>query len=181
MSPGMLLGFGCQMTRILLPCLLLVGFCQVAAGHEPASNPSGPLRLLEDEQLLLGTVEEIRGPEVRVNTGDLMPRYLSFRQAGDKHPTTPRAGDTLLLIVNDQNTVIEYHLFGEGEWHILVKGKLLKPLPMEQYWALIQFHNGTVKTTPIDAGVWNKVAALPVGTPATFLLDNTHTVIDVTR
>ena len=159
--------------------LFLTASSGVAMGEERTLKVTTPLQLVENERLLLGVVEEIRAQEVRVNTGDLMPRFVSLRQAGDKHRTTPRVGDTLLLIVNDQNNVIQYHLYGEDEWHVLVKGKLLKPVPRDQNWALIQFQNGRVKTTPIDSAVWNKMAALPVGALATFLLDNTHSIIDV--
>lgn len=137
----------------MLISLLLAGFSGIGRGEELSSNGSNPLKLLENERLLLGMVEEIRAQEVRVDTGDLMPRYVSLRQAGDKHRTSPCVGDMLLLIVNDQNNVIQYHLYGEEEWHALVNGKLVKPIPNDQYWALVQFQSGKVKTIPIDAAV----------------------------
>lgn len=174
-------GFGRYTFAFFFTGILLTGLGGVCLGEEPVFSGPNALRILENERFLLGTVVAIRAQEVQVNTGDLMPRFLSLRQAGDKHRTTPRVGDTLLLVVNDQNNVIQYHLYGQEEWHLIVNGKLLKPLSREQYWVLIQFQSGQVKTTPIDPDIWNKVAVLPVGTTATFLLDNTHTVIDVMR
>ncbi len=72
----------------------------------------------------MGVVKEIKGKQIRVNTGNFMARYLSLKKAGDNHKTTPRVGDTLLMIVNDQNNVIEYQVSGEESWQVLVPGSI---------------------------------------------------------
>lgn len=92
---------------------------------------------------------------------------------------TPRVGNLLVLVINDQNNVIEYHVYGEESWNFLMHGKLLKSLPEDQTWALIQDPSGKVRISPIDEDAREKLAALPAGKDATFLMDASYSIIDV--
>ena len=151
----------------------------MAAGTEIPVEEAEILRLLTGQRMILGIVEEIRSQEVRVNIGDVMPRFLSLKQAEDKYQLPPRVGELLVLVINDQNNVIEYHPYGEDRWHYLMHGKLLKTLPEGQTWALIQDSNGKVIMTPIDEDAREKITALPLGKDATFLMDASYSIIDV--
>lgn len=135
---------------------------------------------MHSQQLLLGVVEDIQGPEIRINVGNLMPRYLPLKDAVFKHGKRPELGEVLLLVVNDQNAVIEYHAYGENRRHFLVNGKLLYPLTDEHQFVVIQYLNGRIKTTPVDPEARVKLLAVPVGEVALFLLDDSHKIIDVT-
>lgn len=65
------------------PSLLLSA--GMAAAIETPVEEAEIFRLLTGQRVILGTVEEIRSQEVRVNIGDVMPRFLSLRQAEDKY------------------------------------------------------------------------------------------------
>ena len=150
----------------------------VAAAETPVAE-SELFRLVTDQRMIFGVVEDIRSQEIRVNIGDLMPRFLSLKQAKDKDRPVPRVGDVLVLVINNQNNVLEYHLYGEENWHVLMQGSLVKPLSEDQTWALIKDPSGTINIMPIDRDARIKFAALPVGKDATFLVDATHSIIDV--
>ncbi|GJL50381.1 MAG: hypothetical protein NPIRA01_16080 [Nitrospirales bacterium] len=45
-----------------------------------------------------------------------MTWYLSLNQTPDKDHIVLRNDDIVLLVVNDQNNVIEYSVFGEERW-----------------------------------------------------------------
>ncbi|HQU29750.1 MAG TPA: hypothetical protein PKZ24_11315 [Nitrospirales bacterium] len=160
-------------------CAVFLANAGMASAREIPVPAAEIFRLLTDQRMIYGMVEDSRGQEIRVNIGNVMPRFLSLKQAGDKHQTTPQVGDLLVLVINNQNNVIEYHLSGEERWHTFVHGKLLKTFPEDPAWVLIQFPNEEIKVTPIDEPAREKIAALPVGLDATFILDATHAIIDV--
>lgn len=151
----------------------------LAAAIETPVKEAEIFRLLTGQRVILGTVEEIRSQEIRVHIGNVMPRFLSLKQAEDKYQMSPRVGDLLVLVINDQNNVIEHHVYGEDKWHYLIHGKLLKTIPEDQTWALIQDPSGKARITSIDEEAREKIAALPLGKDARFLLDASSSIIDV--
>jgi hypothetical protein len=127
-----------------------------------------------------GTVESVRGDTVKVNTGELLPRYLSAREAGEKGMHTLTKGDQLQLVVNDQNVVVDYHLVGKEPWHRIVRGRLAQPLPVGHEWAVIRPERGNEEAFAVRPLARSKVSAIPVNVDAIFLMDETNKIIDAT-
>ncbi|WP_447979526.1 hypothetical protein [Candidatus Nitrospira bockiana] len=131
-------------------------------------------------RILGGTVESITGDTIRVNTGELLPRFLSLREATEKGLSDLKKGDRLELAVNDQNLVVDYHLAGQETWHRIIRGHLAQPLPVGQEWAVIKTEGGKEEAFAVRPLARSKVAAIPMYAPAVFLLDEAGKVIDAT-
>jgi hypothetical protein len=131
-------------------------------------------------RILIGTVESVLGDVVKVNTGELMPRVLSLKEAKDKGLPPLQKGQQLQIIVNDQNIVVDYHPTGQGIWHRIIRGQLAQPLPVGQEWAVVRTDEGTEEAFYVRPLSRAKVSAIPVNVPAIFLLDEGNKVIDAT-
>ncbi len=144
------------------------------------TEPIPPVVLLPGDRILQGTVEQVIGEMIRVNTGEVEPRFLSIKEAKEKGVGVPKKGDRLEIAVNDQNLVIDYHLLGQPTWYRIVKGQLTQPLPVGHGWAVIKSEDGTEQTYEIRPLARSKVAAIPLHVQAVFLLDQTNKLIDAT-
>ena len=131
-------------------------------------------------RILAGTVESVTGDVVKVNTGELMPRVLSLKEAKDKGFPPLQKGQQLQIVVNDQNIVVDYHPVGEGMWHRIIEGKLAQPLPVGQEWAVIRTKEGKEEAFYVRPLARAKVSAIPVNAPAVFLMDEANKIIDAT-
>ena len=131
-------------------------------------------------RILTGTVESVTGDVVKVNTGELMPRVLSLKEAKDKGFPPLQKGQQLQIVVNDQNIVVDYHPAGQGMWHRIIRGQLAQPLPVGQEWAVIRTEEGKEEAFYVRPLARAKVSAIPVNVPAVFLTDEANKVIDVT-
>ncbi len=136
--------------------------------------------LLPGDRILQGTVEQVIGEMIRVNTGEVEPRFLPIKEAMEKGITSLKKGDRLEIAVNDQNLVIDYHLLGQPTWYRIVKGQLAQPLPVGHEWAVIKSENGIEQTYEIRPLARSKIAALPLHVQAVFLIDQSNKVIDAT-
>jgi hypothetical protein len=128
--------------------------------------------------ILHGTVERVQGDLVKVNTGELVSRYLSAKEAMEKGLPRLNPGDRLELAANDHNIVVDYHLSGHAVWHRVVRGHLAQPLPVGQEWAVIKTENGKEEAFSVRPLARSKVSAIPIHTPAVFLTDETNKIID---
>jgi hypothetical protein len=54
-------------------------------------------------RIVTGTVESVVGDLVKVNTGELLPRFLPAKEAIDKGLPPLKKGDQLRLAINDHN------------------------------------------------------------------------------
>lgn len=131
-------------------------------------------------RILAGTVESIHGDLVKVNTGELVSRFLSAREALDKGLPPLKKGDHLQLAVNDHNLVVDYHLNGEEIWHRVIRGQLAQPLPVGHEWAVIRTDKGKEEAFAVRPLARSKVSAMPVNAPAVFLTDEADKIIDAT-
>jgi hypothetical protein len=177
---------------------LLVGLSLAAAfGDNPAmsadaGNPNAKQKdqpslnaksgtvygLLPTDRIVIGTVEEIRSDQIRVDIGDIEPRYLPLAVAKEKDMPKIKKGDKLVIIVNDQNLVVDYHPFCEpGHLHI-IRGALTTPLVIGQEKALIRTREGKEASFEIRPLARSRIAGLPVGSPALFLLDESNKIVD---
>lgn len=153
--------------------LLLFGvvLCDV-----PRAN--GEMVLLPADRIIIGTVAEIAADQVKVYTAEVMPRYLSVKQAQEKGIWPLHKGDHLHIVVNEQNMVLGYHLVGDTGIHQIIHGRLAQPLMVGQEWAVIQPEGKLEHAYRVRALVRSKMAAVPIGLPAVFLIDETNQIMD---
>ncbi|HKR78175.1 MAG TPA: hypothetical protein VJR69_00615 [Nitrospira sp.] len=131
-------------------------------------------------RILTGTVESVTGDVVKVNTGELMPRVLSLKEAKDKGFPPLQKGQQLQIVVNDQNMVVDYHPAAQGMWHRIIRGQLAQPLPVGQEWAVIRTDEGKEEAFHVRPLARAKVGAIPINVPAVFLTDEANKIIDAT-
>lgn len=144
-------------------------------------RPTQPYRVLwPGHRILHGTVESVRGDLVKVNTGELVSRYLSSKEAVEKGLPRLNKGDRLELAVNDHNMVVDYHLAGKSTWHRIIRGQLAQPLPVGQEWAVIRTEDGSEEAFSVRPLARSKVSAIPIHAPAMFLTDESSKIIDAT-
>ncbi len=129
---------------------------------------------------LIGTVEEIRSEQVKINTGDMQSRYLPVKGREKKGLPALNVGDMVILTVNGQNQVVDAHLDGEDHEHRILQGKLAQPLTTGQEKAVITTQNGMEVSHTIRPLARAKVAGVPVGVQALFLIDEAAQISDVT-
>jgi hypothetical protein len=151
------------------------------AGLTVSNESAGGYRVLwPGHRILHGTIESIHGDLVKVNTGEILPRFLSAKEAGEKGLPPLKRGDELQLAVNDHNIVVDYHLKGQDVWHRMLRGQLAQPLPVGQEWAVIRLENGKEEAFAVRPLARSKVSAIPVHVPAVFLTDEVGKIIDAT-
>ncbi|HKN85889.1 MAG TPA: hypothetical protein VJV04_03420 [Nitrospiraceae bacterium] len=129
-------------------------------------------------RILTGTVESVVGDLVKVNTGELLPRFLPVKEAIDKGLPPLKKGDQIRLAINDHNLVVDYHLIGQDVWHRIIRGRLAQPLPVGQEWAVIRTDRGKEEALSVRPLARSKVSVIPVNAPAVFLADEANKIID---
>ncbi|HEY3198875.1 MAG TPA: hypothetical protein VGJ57_12765 [Nitrospirales bacterium] len=151
-----------------------------------SESPSGPSKeldkkdLLPEHRVIFGTVESIAGEEIKVNTGELQPRFLSLKIAKDKGLPEIKPGDRLEITLNDNNAPVDFHPVGGGSQHKVVRGELVTPLIVGQDRALIRTETGKEESYEVTAPAKSKLAAMPVGSKVLFFLDETNKIADAT-
>jgi len=111
-------------------------------------------------RILKGTVESVSGNLLKVNTGEVLPRFLSAKEVAEKGLPPLKRGDRLELAVNDHNIVVDYHVNGQSLWHRIVRGQLAQPLPVGQEWAVIRTENGKEEAFAVRPLARSKVSAV---------------------
>jgi hypothetical protein len=145
-----------------------------------ASGSRGNEIVLPDDRLVVGTVEEVKDGQVKVNTGQLMPRYLPLREATDNKMRPLIRGDLVEIWVNAQDLVVDYHPVDELGWHRIIRGSLVQSLPVDQEWAVIKADRGKEEAYAVRPLARSKVAAMPIGSSALFLVDKANKIVDAT-
>ncbi|WP_342347921.1 hypothetical protein [uncultured Nitrospira sp.] len=159
----------------LTGCLVFSG---VAFAHEGKDTKEG--ESLSGERVISGTVEEVRGEQAKVDTGEVQPRYLPMNLREEKGLPALKKGDQVEITVNDQNLIVDVHLAGEESDHRIVHGILAQPLATGHEKAVIQSKEGQEESHPIRPLARSKVASIPVGAEAIFLIDEMDQIVDVT-
>ena len=136
--------------------------------------------LLSGNRILLATVEEIRGGQARVHTGEMQPRYLPMNVRKDKGLPELKKGDRVEITVNDQNLIVDIHLLGETDHHRILRGVLAQPLITGHEKAVIRTEDGKEESHFVRPLARSKVASVPVGAHVVFLLDERQGIADVT-
>jgi translation initiation factor IF-1 len=164
------------------PLILLTGFL-IAGGTiaEAAARSEGTHpQLLAGDRVLLGTVEEVRSDQARINTGEGQPRFIPMNVRKDKGLPALKKGDLVEITVNDQNLLVDVHVPDEPSRHRVVHGRLAGPLKTGHDEAVIRTANGQEESHFIRPVARSKVASVPVGVDAVFLIDELDKIVDVT-
>jgi hypothetical protein len=163
--------------RWLLSLVSVLLFLSVLLFQGPVAADEAVL--LPADRVIVGTVEDVRADQIKVDTGDGTPRYLSSKQAREKGIRPLEKGDRVLIVLNEQNAVLGYHRVGEMGLHEIIRGRLTQPLMVGQEWATIQPEGKAEQTYRVRPLVRSKMAAVPIGLPAVFLIDETSQIMDV--
>ena len=159
----------------LTGCLVIPGAVIAHEGKNTKGSES-----LSGERVLSGTVEEVRGEQAKVDTGEGQPRYLPMNLRDEKGLPPLKNGDRVQITVNDQNLIVDVHLAGEESHHRTVHGVLAQPLVTGHEKAVIQLKEGQQESHKISSMARSKVASIPVGANATFLIDEMDQIVDAT-
>jgi len=155
------------------------GALAASQAHESAAS------LLPGQRHVKGTVEQIKGDQLEINTGEVQPRFIPLKQAREKGFPDIKVGDTIELTVNDQNLLVDYHLLDKSgrpvrqAKHHIVQGQIAQPLVVGHDKAVIRTEDGKELNLPIRSQARSKMASIPVGVDAVFMLDETKQIVDV--
>src|SRR5690348_14334370 len=86
-----------------------VGNSHEALAQVAEDEPANEHRILPGNRTVLGKVEPVRSDQIKVDIGEVQPRFLPLQQAKEKHFPTIRPGDDLIITVNEQNLIVDYH------------------------------------------------------------------------
>lgn len=137
-------------------------------------------QLLPGDRVLLGTVEEVRSEQARIDTGELQPRFVPMGVRKEKGLPELKKGDHVEMTVNDQNLLVDVHVTGEGSHHLVIHGQLAESLRTGHDKAVIRTTNGKEESHFVRPVARSKVASIPVGVDAVFLIDELNRIVDVT-
>ena len=161
--------------------VLIVWFVGAVSVADAASDIAGTdPQLLSGDRVLLGTVEEIRSDQAKVDIGEGQPRYIPMNVRKDKGLPELKIGDLVEITVNDQNLLVDVHKAGEASHHRVVRGQLAGPMPTGHDKAVIRTTDGKEESHLIRPVVKSKVASIPVGADVIFLIDELDKIVDVT-
>jgi hypothetical protein len=158
--------------------MVVAGLCSIlafplgAAGNESAA-------LLQGQRHVKGTVEQIKGDQLQLNTGETTPRFIPLKAAREKGFPEIKVGDVIELTINDQNLLVDYHLLDKSgqpvghDKHHIVQGQIAQPLVIGHDRALIRTEDGKETSYPIRTQARSKMASIPVGIDALFMIDET--------
>jgi hypothetical protein len=92
-----------------------------------------------------------------------------------------KKGDRVEITVNDQNLLVDVHTVGESSHHLVVQGRIIEPLVTGHQKAVIRnSRSGKEESHFIRPVARSKVASVPVGIEAVFLIDELNKIVDVT-
>jgi hypothetical protein len=133
---------------------------------------------LAGQRVIAGTVEEVRGEQAKVDTGEGQPRFVPLNIRKEMGLPELKKGDQVEIIVNEQNLIVDVHVPGENPQHKVVRGTLAHPLRTGHDKAVIQSIEGKEESHFIRPLARSKVASIPVGTDAVFLIDEKGQIVD---
>lgn len=162
----------------LLALTCMVAFGTWAGGPAVTDDYPGHLVLLPGERIVLGTVEAIEGGMIRVNIGQLEPRFIPTKGAIEKGEWLLKKGDRIEIAVSVENLVVDYHPINEPGWHRIIRGQLAQPLVVGYEWAVIRTESGKEEAFAVRPLARLKMAAMPIGVPALFLVGEAGKLLD---
>ena len=89
--------------------------------------------MLEGNRSVLGKVQSVASDQIKVDIGEVQPRFLPLKQAQQKGFPAIKEGDDLIVILNAQNLLVDYHpVDGESSAHTVIRGEIAQNLPVGQ-------------------------------------------------
>ena len=152
----------------------------VSAGEAASESQHVHPQLLLGDRVLIGTVQEVRAGQARIDTGELQPRFVPMGVREAKGLPDVKKGDRVEITVNDQNLLVDVHLIGETSFHRVVEGQLIQPLVTGHERGVLRTTEGKEESHFIRPVARSKMASVPVGVDAVFLIDESDRVVDVT-
>lgn len=160
---------------LTLSLIIFVSVVDTASAREEADAQH-----FSGNRVLLGTVEEVRSDQARINTGEGQPRFVPMNVRKDKGLLDLKKGDLVEITVNDQNLLVDVHKPGESSHHRVVQGQLAEPLDTGHDKAVIRTRDGKEESHLVRPVARSKVASMPVGADVIFLIDELDKIVDVT-
>lgn len=164
----------------LLTLLALSLWAGSSMAYATVQGESNDAQLLPGNRVLLGTVEEVRSDQARIDTGEGQPRFVPMNVRKDKALPELKKGDLVEVTVNDQNLLVDVHKPGEASQHRILQGQLAGPLTSGHDKAKIRTQDGKEESHGIQPVARSKVASIPVGAKVAFLIDELDKIVDVT-
>jgi len=141
----------------------------------------GDQQLLQGNQTVFGRVEAVTSDQIKVDIGEMQPRFLPLKPAEEKNFPKIKPGDDLVITVNEQNLIVDYHPVGYvSKDHKIVQGAIADTMPVGQERVVIRSKDGKEQAFEVRSQARSKLGAIPVGTPMLFLIDETNKVTDAT-
>ena len=150
------------------PTMAILGILMADAGKGVA---------IQGERQLTGVVRKITGEQIEVDAGEVQPRFLSLNESKEKGFSL-NPGDKVEMTVNEQNLVVDYHPFHHGQAHKEIKGRIAQALAIGHEQAVIRTEGGSEESYAIRPLARSKIASIPVGESAIFVVDETNQIID---
>jgi hypothetical protein len=134
--------------------------------------------LLKGNRSVLGKVLAVASDQIKVDIGEVQPRFLPLAQAKQKGFPEIKEGEELIIVLNAENLLVDYHpLDGETSAHTIIRGEVAQNLTIGHDTVVIR-SGGKEQSYVIRSQARSKLAAIPVGTPAVFLIDETNQIAD---
>jgi hypothetical protein len=174
-----------RVTTIILVTLTMSGLGSVCAqagnAGDHVDEHQTEQQLLQGNRTVFGKVEAVTSDQIRADIGEVQPRFLPLKQAKEKRFPAIKPGDDLIIVVNEQNLIVDYHpLEYHSGSHKVVRGKIADSMPIGHDRVVIKGVDGKEQSYNVRSQARSKLAAIPVGTAAIFLLDETNQVADAT-
>jgi len=128
--------------RVVVVALLPVAGMVLAQSSQTVHAQKKNDFVLPDDRLVVGVVKEVKDKQVKVNTGELMPRFLPQKEETENRRRPLIKGDMVEIWVSDQDMVVDYHPLDTLGWHKIIRGALVQPLAVGQEWAVIKNDKG---------------------------------------
>ncbi len=151
-----------------------------SVGDAASGSEQAHPQLLSGDRVLIGTVEDVRSEQARIDTGELTRRFIPMGVRKAKGLPELKKGDRVEITVNDQNLLVDVHLIGESSFHLVVQGQLAQPLVTGHDRAVLRTIDGKEDSHFVRPVARSKVASIPVGVDAVFLIDELDRIVDVT-
>ena len=164
--------------RLVLFTMWFAGVASIvdAVSEVPGTGP----QRLSGERVVLGTVEDVKGDQAKINIGEVEPRYLPMNVRKDKGLSELKKGDLVEITVNDQNLLVpRAGLRGRLAGRV-VRGQLAEPMETGHDKAVIRTKDGKEESHLVRPVAKSKVASIPIGADVIFLIDELDKIVDVT-
>lgn len=137
-------------------------------------------QLLKSNRSVLGKVQAVTSDQIKVDVGEINPRFLPLKQLQEKGLSTIKEGEILIIMLNAQNLLVDFHpLDGVSSSHTIIRGEIAQRLPIGQESVVVK-SGGKDQSFTIRSQARSKVAAIPIRVPAVFLIDETNQIADAT-